>query len=327
MPPELRFSVVVPAYNAAATIASCVEGLLRQTEPRERYEVIVVDDGSTDDTAGIAGRLGVTVIRQSNRGPAAARNRGAAQARGEIVLFTDADCVPDRGWVAQMARPFGDASVAAVKGAYRTSQSSLTARFCQAEFEERFALLAQAGTTDMVDTYAAAFRKGVFDAMDGFDESFPAANNEDTDLSYRIAAAGHRMVFNPDAVVSHLRHPDSVRKYARQKFWRGYWRMVVYRRFPAKIVKDTYTPRTLKLQVLALGGAAATLPAALLWTPALALPAASLLAFLASTAPFVRLAARRDKAVALASPLYLAVRGASIGSGVLWYALRGKHRL
>lgn len=326
MPPELRFSVVVPAYNAAATIASCLEGLLRQTEPRERYEVIVVDDGSTDDTAGIAGRFGVTVIRQGNRGPAAARNRGARQARGGIVLFTDADCVPEPGWIAQMARPFDDASVAAVKGAYRTSQRSLTARFCQAEFEERFAMLARAGTTDMVDTYAAAFRRDVFAAMDGFDESFPVANNEDTDLSYRISAAGHRMVFNQDAVVFHLRHPDRVRTYVRQKFWRGYWRMVVYRRFPGKMVKDTYTPQTLKLQVLLLGGAAATLPAALFWSPALVLPAFCGLLFLASTAPFALQTARRDATVALLSPLFLAMRAAAIGSGVLWYALSGKGR-
>lgn len=324
MPTAAQFSVVVPAYNAGATIASCLEALLRQSVPRERYEVLVVDDGSTDDTAAIVRGFPVTAIRQENRGPAAARNHGARRARGGIVLFTDADCVPDRDWIAQMVRPFADTAVAAVKGAYRTAQRPLVARFCQAEFEERFALLRRAAAIDMVDTYSAAFRKDVFARMNGFDESFPVANNEDTDLSYRIFAAGHRMVFNPDAVVAHLRHPDTLVKYARQKFWRGYWRMVVYRRFPGKMVKDTYTPQALKLQVLTLAGAAAALPAGLLWPPAPVLSAASLLVFLASTVPFALQTARRDPAVALLSPPFLAVRAAAIGAGVLWHTLSGQ---
>jgi cellulose synthase/poly-beta-1,6-N-acetylglucosamine synthase-like glycosyltransferase len=322
--PAPRCSIVVPAYNAGATLGACLEALLGQSVPRESCEVIVVDDGSTDDTPAVLARFPVTAVRQGNRGPAAARNRGASLARGEVVLFTDADCVPGAGWVAQMLAPFADARVAAVKGAYRTAQRSLVARFCQAEFEERFAMLRRAPQIDMVDTYAAAFRREVFAAMNGFDESFPVANNEDTDLSWRLAAAGHRMVFNPEAVVSHLKHPDTLRKYARQKFWRGYWRMVVYRRFPGKMVRDTYTPQTLKLQVFTLAGAAAALAAGLVWAPALWLSAASLLVFLASAAPFALQTAKRDKAVALLSPLFLAVRAASIGAGVLWYALSAR---
>jgi hypothetical protein len=100
--------------------------------------------------------------------------------------------------------------------------------------------------------------------------------------------------------------------------------MVVYRRFPGKMVRDTYTPQTLKLQVLALAGVGATLPAGLLWTPALGLSAGCGLLFLASTAPFALLAARRDPPIALLSPFFLAVRAAAIGAGVLWYALSGK---
>jgi cellulose synthase/poly-beta-1,6-N-acetylglucosamine synthase-like glycosyltransferase len=323
----LRYSVVVPAYNAGATIQSCVEALVRQSLTREQFEVLVVDDGSTDATAGIAGGFPVTVVSQQNRGPAAARNHGARLARGGIVLFTDADCVPADDWIAQMVAPFADARVAAVKGAYKTSQRSLVARFAQVEFEERFEMLKTTDSIDMVDTYSAAFRKDVFERMRGFDESFPVANNEDTDLSYKLAAAGQRMVFNPGAVVFHLRHPDSLRRYIRQKFWRGYWRMVVYRRYPGKMVKDTYTPQTLKLQALALAVAVAALPAGAFFRPALGLAALSLLLFLAAIAPFALFAARRDAAVAALSPLLLAARAAAIGSGVLWFALSGRRRL
>jgi len=89
-------SVIVPAYNAARTLGACLEALGQQTMPREQYEIILVDDGSTDDTAQIAGRYaGVKVLKLArNRGAAAARNAGIAAAQGELLLFTDADCIP-----------------------------------------------------------------------------------------------------------------------------------------------------------------------------------------------------------------------------------------
>ncbi len=323
----MNFSVVVPAYNAAATIEACLDALSRQSVGSAAYEVIVVDDGSADRTGEIAGRFPVTIVRQQNRGPAAARNHGARLAQGGIVLFTDADCVPVTDWIARMVEPFADPVVSAVKGAYRTSQRSIVARFAQVEFEERFEMLKKADSIDMVDTYAAAFRKDVFWRMGGFDESFPVANNEDTELSYKLSAAGERMVFSPSAVVFHLRHPDTARRYLRQKFWRGYWRMVVYHRFPDKMVKDSYTPQSLKIQVLTLFGAVFSLLAGLLFTPAIVLAALMLGAYAVSAAPFAMRVARRDPAVAVLAPLFLALRAGAIGSGIIYFGLLGRRHL
>ena len=319
------YSIIVPAYNAEGTIESCLSALENQPIPKEDYEIIVVDDGSIDGTANVLKNYAVKYIKQENKGPATARNRGVEDAKGEIILFTDSDCVPDINWVSEMIKPFKDVDVVAVKGAYRTRQKSIVARFSQLEFEERFEMLKKAGYIDMVDTYSAGFRKEIFRKMGGFDTSFPVANNEDTELSYRMSNLGFKMVFNPNAVVYHLNHPDSVKRYARLKFWRGYWRVVVYKRFPDKMLKDTYTPQTLKLQTLALFGIICSLPVAV-FSPALGmyLSISAALFFLILSMPFMLLAFKKEPVIALLSPAFLLLRAASIGSGALWGALKGR---
>lgn len=315
----MKISVIVPAYNAERTIEKCVTALLNQTYSRENYEVIVVDDGSTDKTAAIAESLGAKVIRQKNAGPAAARNRGVEEAKGDIILFTDSDCIPSKDWIAQMTAPFEDSEIGAVKGAYRTEQRSLVARFAQVEFEERFEMLKKADSIDMVDTYSAGYRKEIFLKAGGFDRSFPVANNEDTELSYKLSNLGIKMVFNPDAIVCHLNHPDTVLRYARLKFWRGYWRMVVYRRFPDKMMKDTYTPQSLKLQILFLFLVAAGVFIAFFYPLAgayfMIIPA---IGFFTISLPFIIFALKKDPPVAMTAPFMLMLRALSIGCGVIW---------
>ncbi|TVR84843.1 MAG: glycosyltransferase [Rhodospirillales bacterium] len=319
-------SVVIPAYNAAGLLETCLNSLFAQTRAPSRFEVIVVDDASTDDTADRAEALrpaaedaGATlhVLRQpENKGPAAARNRGAEAATGEVVVFTDSDCEPTPDWLSQMLAPFENPAVSAVKGAYRTRQTALVARFAQAEFEERYRMLERSQTVDVVFSYSAAFRTTVFREAGGFDSRFPVADNEDTDLSYRIVEAGHRAVFNPNALIYH-RHPDTLRRYLRKKVSRGYWRMLVYRRFPGKAVKDSYTPQDLKAQIAL---SYATLGLAVLSPifPALLWPAGlSGFVTVASTLPFAGRLVGRDPGLALAAPALLVARALALGAGIL----------
>lgn len=311
-------SVIIPAYNAATTIGKCLDALQHQTYPRERYEVIVVDDGSRDATAAVVQGYGVSYLYQRNTGPATARNRGAQAARGGIILFTDADCVPALDWLEEMAAALKPAEVAAVKGVYRNGGKSLWTRFAQIEFLERYRLLARHAAIDMIDTYAAGFKKDIFLAFGGFDTSFPVPNNEDTDLSYRMSRKGCKMVFNPNAIVWHLGHPDTMQKYARTKFLRGYWRMVVYEKHASKMIKDSYTPQTLKLQILlALLALCSLLLAPLSPGPMFGATLLFLAAFLGASAPFMALAFRQDRAVGLLSPFFLLVRAEAIGLGAL----------
>lgn len=313
---NIRFSVIIPAYNAEKTLSSCLESLAEQSVRKEDYEIIVVDDGSTDGTSKIAKGFNANHIFQTNKGPAAARNRGAREARGAIILFTDSDCVPEHNWIQEMVGPFSDADVVGVKGAYKTRQKEMAARFAQAEFEDRYDLLQKSSSIDMIDTYSAAFRKDVFLKMGGFDESFPVANNEDTDLSYRLAAAGYKLVFSQNAFVYHT-HPDTLMKYLRLKFRRGYWRMVVYRRYPDKAVRDSYTPSVIKIQTILM---ALSLPLFLLswFIPLLLYPA--LLSWgiiILSSFPFSLKTFKKDKLIGLVSPVVILLRSLVFACGSL----------
>ena len=326
----VRYSVIVPTYNSGHTLTACLQSLTNQTLPKAEYEIIVVDDGSTDDTATIVAGFEVNYIVQTNHGPAVARNQGVQHATGEIILFTDADCVPDHNWIQEMVRPFQDAEVVGVKGTYKTKQKELSARFAQAEFEDRYDLLKKHATIDMVDTYSAAFRKDIFLKMGGFDESFPVANNEDTDLSYRLAAAGYKLVFNPKAFVGHT-HQNSLLNYLKLKFWRGYWRMVVYKRYPDKAIQDSYTPAVLKIQTLLMAISLAGVP--LMLVHPLFLDGLVLLwgIILLSSLPFALKTFKQDKHVGLIAPGVVFLRSMvfAIGSvcGMAWCIYKDKINL
>jgi exopolysaccharide biosynthesis polyprenyl glycosylphosphotransferase len=321
-PPAI--SVIIPAYNAEGIIAEGLTALRNQTVPAAQYEVIVVDDGSEDRTVEVARQAGARVLAMPHQGPAAARNAGVRAAHGEIVLFTDADCVPAPDWIEEMVRPFReDPDVVGVKGRYKTRQRSIVARFAQIEFEDRYRRLERLQTIDFVDSHAAGFRKQTFLAMGGFDPNFPVANNEDVELSYKLARAGHKMVFAPRAVVYH-RHPETLLRYLYVKLLRAYWRIMVYRKFPEKMVSDSYTPQTLKLQIVLAFLVLLGLPPAALDLRLAILPGAAAGAFLLSTLPFAAFAWRRDRGVALAAPAILFLRSIVFALGVVGGTLSHK---
>ncbi len=311
-------SVIIPAFNAQATLDRCLTALHRQTQPPD--EIIVIDDGSTDETAALARRHNVRVLVQTNAGPAAARNAGARVARGDLLLFTDADCAPAADWVAHMSAPFADPTVAGAKGVYRTHQKAPVARFVQLEYEDKYDRMRAQQHIDFVDTYSAAYRREVFWSVGGFDPSF--AYLEDQELSFRLAAQGHRFVFVPGAIVYH-RHADSLPWYARKKYTIGYWKARVTRRHPAKLAHDSHTPQTLKVQMglVNLGGGLLALSAGCLgalagWRQRLIRAGLGCwAAFGLTTLPFCRKAWRKDRYVALLSPALLFVRAAALGAG------------
>jgi glycosyltransferase involved in cell wall biosynthesis len=309
-------SIVIPAYNAEKTIAACLDSLLAQAEPRDEYDIIVVDDGSTDATCEIAQARGVWVLTQANRGASAARNLGAQNARGEIVLFIDADCVADSRWIEAMTAPFTDPAIVGVGGMKRTHQRGIVPTFIQMEFDYRYDQVSRHCYIDFIDSGTAAYRRDIFLNCGGFDTHL--ADAEDVDLSYRLSERGDRMAFAADAVVFH-QHPESLLVYLRRKFMYAYWRSLVYGRHPAKLASDTRTPQSQRAQ----GVLAALLLASVPLIPFF--PFAFLFfafAFVLTTGPFVGRYFSRDWRAALLAP-FLLLGAAYVGdAGVLLGALR-----
>jgi GT2 family glycosyltransferase len=326
---ELDATIVIPTYNGALRIGRCIEALLPQMAGIAA-EILVVDDGSTDDTVSVVRSFpGVRVLSQANAGPAAARNRGAQHARGRILLFTDDDCVPLDNWLASMLQPFADPALVGAKGIYRTRQSPLTARFVQIEYEDKYRIMAAQPSIDFIDTYSAAFRREHFLAIGGYDTSFPVACAEDVELSFRMSARQWPMRFIPSAVVYHS-HPDRALAYFRKKYKFAYWRVLAVRKNPAKAIKDSHTPQLMKMQLLLLPALIAGLCVGLLAGRPVLFLGAVVLGFLLTTVPFTLRALRTDFVVGLLSPIFLAGRSIAqflgVAGGTL-YTLRHREML
>jgi cellulose synthase/poly-beta-1,6-N-acetylglucosamine synthase-like glycosyltransferase len=249
-----QVSVIIPAYNTEKTISKTLQAVLSQDFPKNQFEVLVVDDGSTDNTKKIVSKFKrVKLISIRHSGPAKARNTGAKLAKGEIIVFTDSDCIPKKNWLKSLVLPFKDKDIVCVAGSYATlNKNKLIARFIGFEIEYRHQKMKKFKTIDFVGSYNCAYKKFIFKKFHGFDESFIVASGEDTELSYRIKDAGYKVIFKPKAMVFHP-HPDNLLTYIKQKYNRAFWKVLLYKKHPKKMFGDRYTPRTLFPQILLSG--------------------------------------------------------------------------
>ncbi len=326
-PLVLRCSVIIPVYNGATTIERCLDALAQQTVAPNSYEIIVVDDGSKDATPVVIQQWidrhpqhCARLVQQSNAGPAAARNHGVQVAQAPLLLFTDADCAPCDDWIEQLTAVFQDETIMGAKGAYLTQQTALAPRFVQAEYEDRYDRMRSQPQIDFIDTYSAAYRRTIFLENGGFDAIFTTASVEDQEFSFRLAQKGYRLVFAPQAQVVHL-HDSNISEYARRKFYIGYWKALLTRWHPERMVQDSHTPQVLKVQIVLLALILGALPfalAGLFWSPLNWLWAGiglALLAFVATALPFLLKLGQKSPFLALIGPAMLAVRALALGSG------------
>jgi GT2 family glycosyltransferase len=210
-------SVVVCTYNGSRTLRECLSGLEALEYPD--YEVIVVDDGSRDDSAAIARQFGVRLISTENRGLSAARNVGIEAARGDIVAYIDDDAYPDPHWLTYLAATFCRSPHAAVGGPNLSPPGDGPIAECvvNAPGGPVHVLLSDT-EAEHIPGCNMAFRKSRLQAIGGFDPQFRTAG-DDVDVCWRIQQRGWTIGFSPAAMVWHHRR-NSVRAYWKQQ--RGY---------------------------------------------------------------------------------------------------------
>lgn len=214
-------SVVVPARNAERTIDECIRSLLALDYPADRLELRVVDNDSDDGTAAVLRRHDdrIVAVHELRRGPAAARNAGLRGATGEVVAFTDADCVVEPDWLAHLVAPLEDPRVGIAGGTILARRpANDVERFGEAIHDHRLAI--EVFEPGYVITMSWASRRDVLAELGGFDERFIRA--EDVDLSYRATQAGYTLAFAPAAVVHH-RNEDSLPGLFREGFAHGFY--------------------------------------------------------------------------------------------------------
>jgi len=203
------------------------------------YEMIVVDDGSTDSTGEVVKTFPTQYIFQENAGPAKARNTGWKAATGRVICFTDSDCIPYADWVSTLLEGFESDEIAAVAGSYDiVNRKSFLALCIHKEIKWRHARFKK--RIRAFGSYNVAIRKCILEQTGGFNESYQTSSGEDNDLSYRILKAGYKIAFRGDALVAH-HHTEKWWKYLKEQYRHGYWRMKLYKDFPEMSKGDDYT--------------------------------------------------------------------------------------
>lgn len=203
-----KVSLYIPCYNAKRFIKECLESIFRQKYPID--EVLIIDDGSTDDTVDICSQYPVRIIsHRENKGLAASRNTAFREASNEFVASLDADCVLKPDWLEQLMESFVNDKVAGTGG-------MLVERYTLRVADKwRLAHMSQHWGNELIANppflYGSntVFKKNAIRSVGFYNENF-RNNYEDVELSMRLSEAGFSLIYNPKAVAEHLRK-DTVR--------------------------------------------------------------------------------------------------------------------
>lgn len=237
------FSIVIPTYNRPKQLAACLQACARLDYPHDRFEIIIVDDGSpvpvevlktgprVAPPAGVPPAVAppanggpnlpsITWLRQSNAGPASARNMGAQHARGDILAFTDDDCAPTQQWLRELAQSFNNSPTGLVGG--RTVNGlvdNIYSTASQMIVDEAYAYFLpwDSGLRFFASNNMAVSSR-LFQESGGFDSSF--RTSEDRDFCARWIRQGYPLVYTPEAIVHHYHHL-TLTAFCRQHFSYG----------------------------------------------------------------------------------------------------------
>jgi glycosyltransferase involved in cell wall biosynthesis len=212
-------SVIVPAFNCEDSIADCLDSILASDYPRDAYQVICIDNASTDRTSRILENYGslVTLVHEKKRGAAAARNAGLRICSGPLVAFTDADCTVDRMWLRRIVDPVWSGAAAAAGGRIRARPDANSVELFGELVHDHERAIRRSRPPYLITMNMAA-RLDLLQSLGGFDERW--IRMQDVDLSLRMLSTGGRFAYAPDAVIHH-HNRDSLAALARQGYLHG----------------------------------------------------------------------------------------------------------
>ena len=213
-------SVVIPTYNRKEMLKKCLDSLFNQTYPRDKYEIIVVNDGSTDGTEEVLkyyadnAQKVLKWFSQENKGVSAATNLGIQNSKGEIICFTGDDCIAERDWIKNLVGSFSDSRISSIGGEVKAHGPDNIIE----KYSEKKGILNQKKFRNSIITGSAAYRKDVLDEIGGFDTDL--RNCVDIDISMQVRLSGYELGYNPKAIVYH-HHISTLKGLIKQQFYYG----------------------------------------------------------------------------------------------------------
>jgi len=286
-----KISVIIPAYNAERTLGETLASVFASDYPE--FEVIVVDDGSRDQSRTVATRFPCRVIGlDKNIGASRAKNAGAEQATGDIVFFTDSDCVIRPDALRLIAENLADPAVSGVVGLLSTALRYDDFASQYKNLWMHYTYLRLPRRVGVFYTSAAAARRSAFAALGGFDSSYSGASvTEDMDLGQRFLSTGHVLVSEKRLLVEHLKH-YSLQEVLVTDFWRAgaLTKILLRRKLASRGQEQRYyasVPWYFALGVPLSWLAVLFAVLAIVWLPALPLAVLSYACILALNAPFL----------------------------------------
>lgn len=229
-------SVVVAARNAEQTIAECLDSLVALRYPRDRLELVVVDNGSRDRTRTIVEAYSgsVTLLDESKRGPAPPRNTGIRAGQGDVVALTDADCTVDPGWLEELVAPLADPAIGLAGGTILARRPATPIELLGEEIHDHRRAI-EGFRPPYVITMNWAARRAVIDTLGPFDETL--LRGSDAEYAFRAGQAGFRLVHCPGAIVYH-RNERTLPGLFREGFQHAYHAGELRRRYERYITAE-----------------------------------------------------------------------------------------
>jgi cellulose synthase/poly-beta-1,6-N-acetylglucosamine synthase-like glycosyltransferase len=234
-------SVIVPVRDGESTIADCLDAILATDYPPDRREIFVVDNGSSDGTAGLIKARPVGYLREEEPGVSNARNRGIAESRGEILAFVDADCRVEPQWLTELVRPFENPDVGSVAGDLQHAPPTTAAERQAARMLGNWQRFAFTSNPAYPITANAAYRRDVLELIGPFDPHLTRA--QDVELGLRFQErSGRRLAYAERATARH-RHRTTQRGFFRQQLGWAYGAGLVGAKFEAMGGRPVTPPR------------------------------------------------------------------------------------